>query len=46
MVRYELLENGVSATYFENGMILYANHTSEKVSSPAGELDAYMFKVQ
>ena len=37
MVRYELLENG---------MILYANHTSEKVNSPAGELDAYMFKVQ
>ena len=46
ITKYELLENGVSATYFENGVILYANHTSGKVESPAGELDAYMFTVR
>lgn len=46
MTKYELLGNGVSATYFENGVVLYANHTAETVESPVGELDAYMFKVQ
>ncbi len=46
ITKYEILENGVSATYFENGVILYANHTSGKVETPAGELDAYMFTVR
>ena len=39
--RYELIEKGISASYFSNGDILYANHTSETVNSPVGELQAY-----
>lgn len=46
MTRYEMLDNGVSATYFENGTVLYANHTAATVDSPVGELAAYMFKEQ
>lgn len=44
ITRYELFDNGVSATYFENGVVLYANHTNDSVYSPVGTLEAYMFK--
>lgn len=43
ITRYEILKNGVSATHYENGTVLYANHTAQKVSSPAGELEPYGF---
>ena len=46
IVKYEILENGVSATHYENGVILYANHGSEAVETPVGVLEGYMFKVQ
>ena len=33
----------VTLTTFSNGVKLYANHSGEKVDSPAGELKAYGF---
>lgn len=41
---YEILENGVSKTIFDNGVQLYANHNSFKVNSLVGELDGYDVK--
>ena len=46
IVKYELLGNSISATHYENGVILYANHGSEAVETPVGVLEGYMFKVQ
>lgn len=46
IVKYEILENGISATHYENGVVLYANHGSEAVETPVGILEGYMFKVQ
>ncbi|MEE1314148.1 MAG: DUF5696 domain-containing protein [Faecalimonas sp.] len=46
IVRYELLGDGISATHFENGIVLYANHKNTTGTSPAGELGAYGFAVQ
>ena len=46
IVRYELLEKDVSATYFENGLVLYANHGTEPVDTPAGKLSGYGFLLQ
>lgn len=46
ITKYEILGNGLSATHFENGTVIYANHTSEEVDSPIGTLGAYVFKVQ
>lgn len=38
---YQLLENGISKTVFDNGVCIYANHTAVKAVTPAGELEAY-----
>lgn len=46
IVKYEILGNGISATHYDNGLVLYANHGEEAVETPAGILDGYMFKVQ
>lgn len=43
---YEILENGVTKTVFDNGVVLYANHTAEKVTYPVGMLNAYEFKTE
>lgn len=40
---YELLGNGISKTVFENGTVLYANHTDRTTDSPIGKLEAYGF---
>ena len=40
---YKILDNGVTQTVFENGISIYANHTSRQQDSPAGKLDAYGF---
>ena len=42
--RYEILPNGVTKTAFDNGVVLFANHRSEKADSPLGELDGYGVK--
>lgn len=41
---YEILENSVSKTVFDNGVVLYANHKSVKVDSPIGTLEPYDVK--
>lgn len=41
---YEILENGVSKTIFDNGVQLYANHNSFEVDSPVGKLESYDVK--
>lgn len=40
---YEILDNGITKTVFENGISIYANHTSREQDSPVGKLDAYGF---
>ena len=40
---YKILENGITQTVFENGISIYANHTSKEQESPVGKLDAYGF---
>lgn len=42
---YELLENGVSKTVFENGTQVYANHSDKQVNSDVGTIDAYGIKI-
>ena len=43
IVDYEFVTEDVTLTTFSNGVKLYANHSGEKVDSPAGELKAYGF---
>lgn len=43
--RYELLSGDLSKTTFENGVIVYANHTADKTDSPVGVLDGYGISV-
>lgn len=45
-LRYDLPENGVSKSYFSNGVIIYANHTSKAVDSPAGKIAPYRYVVK
>ena len=42
--KYEMISDELSATYFENGIILYANHSDNKTESPLGMLSAYEIK--
>lgn len=42
---YEIIGNGVTKSTFANGVKIYANHTSKKVSSPIGEIEAYGYLV-
>lgn len=41
---YEIDENGLSITKFDNGVILYANHNNKSIDSPIGEIGAYEIK--
>lgn len=41
--KYEILDNGLSVSHFDNGTVIYANHTSKIIDSPIGELKAYGF---
>ena len=40
---FEFIDEFVSKTTFENGVEVYANHSSNKVESPVGVLDGYGF---
>ena len=42
-VAYQLPENGVSVSVYENGIKIYVNHTNSEKDSPAGKLAAYSF---
>ena len=41
--RYEFINDAVTKTVFENGVTVYANHTSKEQETPVGKLDAYGF---
>ncbi len=43
ILRYDILDNDISKTTFENGTVIYANHSSIKQKSPIGEIDGYDF---
>lgn len=43
---YEFLENKVSKTIFENGVVVYANNSSDTVNSPIGELKGFDFGME
>ena len=40
---YEFVSDYVTKTSFSNGVEIYANHSSDKVQTPLGELEAYGF---
>lgn len=42
--RYERISEQLSKTVFENGVVLYANHSNNAVESPLGTIDAYGYK--
>lgn len=39
--RYEKISESLSKTTFQNGVVLYANHSNEAVESPLGTIEAY-----
>ena len=43
LVKYELLGGGLTQSVFDNGIVVYVNHSSNTVKSPAGKLEAYGF---
>ena len=43
---YEILENNITRTVFENGVVVYANNSSDTVSSPIGELKGFDFGME
>ena len=43
---YIMLENGISISVYSNKVKVYANHTSETVESPVGNLEGYSFIVK
>ena len=45
IVDYQIKENGVTATTFENGSVIYVNHTSRDAASDVGTLKGYEFKL-
>lgn len=45
IVRYDIIDENISKTTFENGKVVYANHSSKKAESPVGTLNGYGFKV-
>lgn len=45
LVRYDILENGITVSTFENGKVIYANQTANAVESEVGTLNAYEFKL-
>lgn len=44
--KYELLDNNVSKTVFENGVVVYANNSSNEVETPIGLLKGYGFGME
>ncbi|MBO4468190.1 MAG: hypothetical protein J5766_02705, partial [Clostridia bacterium] len=48
IVKYEFLNSAktLTVTEFENGVKVYANHSSVAADSPAGKLDGYGFKME
>ena len=45
IVNYEIAENGVTITTFENGSVVYVNHNSKEVETKIGTLKGYEFKL-
>mgnify|MGYP003294619647 CR=1 FL=1 len=45
-VTFEIVEKGISKTVFSNGVVLYANHNSDKVNSSIGALEPYQFIIK
>ena len=43
LVKYEILENGISRSEFSNGAILYANNSDKAKESPAGILQSFEY---
>ena len=43
---YQILENNVTKTVFENGVVVYANNSSDTVNSPVGKLSGFDFKME
>ena len=43
---YDYIDENVTKTVFENGVVVYANHSSKTVNSPAGELYGYGFTME
>lgn len=43
---YEILENKVTKTTFENGVVVYANTSSDEVDSPIGKLAGFDFGME
>ncbi|MBO4432407.1 MAG: hypothetical protein J5852_02630 [Clostridia bacterium] len=42
---YDIINEKISKTTFENGKVVYANHSSGKADSPVGVLEGYGFKL-
>ncbi|MBR4762081.1 MAG: hypothetical protein IK086_05545 [Clostridia bacterium] len=43
--RYDMIDKNISKTTFENGVVIYANHSSAPVKSPVGDFEGYGFKM-
>lgn len=39
--RYEILDENITKSYFDNGISVYVNHSGKAVKSPAGEIMPY-----
>ena len=42
---YEIIDKALSKTVFENGTVVYANHSGRAVETALGRFEAYEFKV-
>ncbi len=42
---YDILENGITKTVFDNGVEVFANHTNQAGNCPLGSLEPYGFAV-
>lgn len=43
--RYDVIDENISKTTFQNGTVVYANHSSKKADSPVGVLEGYGFRM-
>ena len=43
---YDYIDENVTKTVFENGIVVYANHSSKTVNSPVGEIGGYGFTME
>ncbi len=43
---YEFLDENLTKTVFENGVVVYANHSSDEINSPIGKLLPYGFGME